>query len=337
MNRPAAPLRFLGLVVGGWIGLRVAFVYGPALWTTQSISSPPRADAARMAPAAPPADGVHVDPRLAPPMARPERGRARSALASAGPAQEEPAIAQARFDAPPIAAPGAPRAAVPSAAPPIPQAPLFPRPRREVRWSASAWLLVRAGEGSALAAGGTLGGSQAGARLLYRLNRDAARPLAVAGRLYLPLRRPAAAEAAIGIDWQPAHAPLHLLAERREAIAGQGRSAFSITFYGGRSFALPRHFRIDAYAQAGLVGARRRDGFVDGAARLSAPAGPFEIGAGLWGAAQPGVARIDAGPSASLRLPVRGANMRLYADWRFRLAGAATPASGPALTLAGDF
>lgn len=210
--------------------------------------------------------------------------------------------------------------------------------RARRRWSASIWLLARGGEGGgALAPGGTLGGSQAGGRLLYRLNEDARRPLALAGRVYAPLRRTSGAEAAIGLDWQPLPAPVHALVERRVAIGRDGRSAFALTIYGGRSVALPRRFRLDAYAQAGLVGARRRDAFADGAARLIAPLGPVELGAGLWGAAQPGVARLDAGPATSVRVPLRNINLRLYADWRFRLAGDAAPGSGPALTLASDF
>ena len=59
----------------------------------------------------------------------------------------------------------------------------MPGPRR---WAASAWLLVRPdGGGAALAPGGTLGGSQAGARLLRRLGGG----FALSGRLYSPLRR----------------------------------------------------------------------------------------------------------------------------------------------------
>jgi methenyltetrahydromethanopterin cyclohydrolase len=34
---------------------------------------------------------------------------------------------------------------------------------------------------------------------------------------------------------------------------------------------------------------------------------------------------------------VRGAAIRIEAGWRFRVAGAAAPGSGPALTLATDF
>ena len=207
------------------------------------------------------------------------------------------------------------------------------------RWSGSAWLLVRRGGGGApLAAGGTLGGSQAGARLLYRLNGDPARPLALAARFYAPLGRTDEAEAAVGLDWRPAaRLPVHLLAERRQAVGKSGRSAFALTLYGGIDRALPHGLQLSAYGQAGIVGARSRDLFADASARLSLPAGPVEIGGAFWGAAQPGASRIDAGPQISYRLPVRSANLRLSADWRFRVAGDAAPGSGPALTLAADF
>lgn len=179
-----------------------------------------------------------------------------------------------------------------------------------------------------------MGGSQAGARISHRL----AGGFSVSGRAYLPLRRAAGAEVAAGLDWQPVAAlPVQLRAERRQAIGREGRSAFALSLAGGASQVLPRRLRLDAYGQAGVVGTHARDLFVDGAVRLSAPVGPVEIGAGAWGAAQPGAARVDAGPALSYRLPVRGANVRLEAGWRFRLAGDAAPRSGPALTLGADF
>ena len=112
---------------------------------------------------------------------------------------------------------------------------------------------------------------------------------------------------------------------------------FSITAYGGASRALPGGLRLDAYAQAGIVGLKERDAFVDAAVRLSAPVGPIELGGGAWGAAQPGASRLDAGPSLSYRLPVAGTHLRLQADWRLRVTGDAAPGPGPALTLAADF
>jgi hypothetical protein len=188
------------------------------------------------------------------------------------------------------------------------------------------------GDGPSLAGGGSLGGSLAGMRLLYRIDRS----LALSGRLYLPVRRPEDAELAGGLDWQPLRtAPIHLLAERRQALGRDGRSAFSLTVYGGLSQSLPGRMRLDAYGQAGLVGLRTRDAFADGAIRLSRPFGRLDIGGGAWGAAQPGAARFDAGPTLALRLPALHA--RLEADWRFRLAGGAAPGSGPALVLAADF
>jgi hypothetical protein len=86
-----------------------------------------------------------------------------------------------------------------------------------------------------------------------------------------------------------------------------------------------------------VVGARSRDLFADAAIRVSAPVGPVEIGAGAWGAAQPGATRLDAGPILAYRLPMRGVPVRIEAGWRFRLAGDAAPRSGPALTLGADF
>jgi hypothetical protein len=229
-------------------------------------------------------------------------------------AAAQPAIARA----PPASGFGAvPRASLPS------------------RWSVSAWAFVRPGGASTLAPGGTLGGSQAGARLQYRVGSG----LALSARLYSPARRPRGAEAAAGIDWQPSpRLPIHLLAERRQALGDEGRSAFGLTAYGGLDDVRLGRLRIDAYAQAGVVGARSRDLFADGAARLSLPVGrSAKVGLGAWGAAQPGVERLDVGPQASVRLPVAGRSVTVAADWRFRIAGGARPGSGPSLTLAADF
>jgi hypothetical protein len=224
--------------------------------------------------------------------------------------------------------------------PATPQVPAFgmPDPRRfrldPHRWTASAWLLVRDEADAALAPGGTLGGSQAGARLTYALGGG----FALSGRAYLPLRNPAGAELAGGIDWRPIRSlPVNLIAERRQRLGRDGRSAFGLTLYGGTSRALSPRVRLDAYGQAGMVGLRSRDLFADGAVRVARRLGPVELGAGAWGAAQPGAARLDAGPSLSWRLPIPDANLRLQADWRFRIAGDAMPRSGPALTIAADF
>jgi len=98
---------------------------------------------------------------------------------------------------------------------------------------------------------------------------------------------------------------------------------------------MPARFSLDAYFQGGIVGFNSRDKFVDGGLTLTRPLfRNFFDGAGLWGAAQPGVYRIDAGPRVSME--VRD-NIRIHLDWRQRVAGNAEPGSGPAVTLAGDF
>ncbi|HZF95031.1 MAG TPA: hypothetical protein VEZ20_09185 [Allosphingosinicella sp.] len=210
-------------------------------------------------------------------------------------------------------------------------------PERPGRWSGSAWLLLRRDEGPALAQGGTLGGSQAGLRIGYRLNRDRDRPLSIAARLYAPAGDRRAAEAALGLEWRPlARLPVSLVAERREALGPRGRSAFAVGGHGGVSGTrLAGGFRLDAYGQAGVVGTRSRELYADGAARVTIPAGGLDVGAGISGGAQPGASRLDVGPIVSLLLP--SARLRVSAEWRFRIAGDARPDSGPALTVGTDF
>lgn len=332
---PPPPLRFLLLVVGGWIGLRAAMLLpdwaggheAPARATRTSgvreIPAPapsPRASLAnisRIEGAVRPAPAALLLPQ---PLRRAPSSEAMLSLAETA---APPALATAPS---PTAVERLAAAAIPAFADP-------PSPSR--RWSVSAWLLVRHDRGGAtLAPGGTLGGSQAGVRVL----RDLGSGFSLSARAYLPLQRPQGAEAAAGLDWRPvAGVPVNILVERRQAVGREGRSAFSVTAYGGFSRALPEGLRADGYGQAGLVGTRSRDAFVDASLRVVRPWHRLELGGAVWGAAQPGVSRLDAGPSLSWRLPVPGAHLRLEADWRFRLAGDAAPRSGPALVVAADF
>lgn len=101
-------------------------------------------------------------------------------------------------------------------------------------------------------------------------------------------------------------------------------------------------WRLDGYAQAGRVGLRRRDLYADGATRVARAIEPghdrsLALGGGLWGAARPGAARLDVGPSAVLRLPIAHYSVALALDGRERMLGVARPGSGVALTLASDF
>ena len=204
------------------------------------------------------------------------------------------------------------------------------------RLQLSTWALLRGRPGPAsLATGGTLGGSQAGARLTYNFS-----PLLAASlRTSSPVGGGRGGEVAVGVRLTPFRSiPVSLTAERRQAIGSTsgGRSAFALFLEGG-VYQRPMlwGFALDAYAQAGVVGARRRDLFADGGFTFTKPLfGRFSAGFGMWGGVQPGIYRVDAGPRVSMR--VRN-NMRVHLDWRQRLAGNAEPGSGPALTLAADF
>jgi len=215
-------------------------------------------------------------------------------------------------------------------------APAAVKPRLD-RLQLTAWALLRGAPApGALASGGTLGGSQAGARLTYYVTPQ----LAASLRTTSPVGGGArGGEVAAGVRLVPFRSiPVALTAERRQAIGryGGGRNAFALFLEGGvYQQSMPWGFDLDAYAQAGVVGARSRDLFADGALTLTRPVyGRFSAGIGVWGGMQPGVYRVDAGPRVSMR--VRN-NMRVHFDWRQRVAGNALPASGPAVTLAGDF
>jgi len=203
----------------------------------------------------------------------------------------------------------------------------------------SAWALVRGRQGqalgpSSLASGGQLGGSQAGARILYSVTRQ----IAASMRSTSDIGR-RGAEVAAGVRVQPVPGiPVWLTAERRQRLGryGSGRNAFALFAEGGvYQRPMPWSFSLDAYLQGGVVGLHRRDRFIDGGLTLTRPVyRQFSGGFGIWGGAQPGVYRLDAGPRVSMK--VRD-NIRVHFDWRQRLAGNAQPGSGPAVTLAGDF
>lgn len=207
------------------------------------------------------------------------------------------------------------------------------------RLQLAAWAMLRAQStgvaGSrSLASGGSLGASQAGSRLTYNFTRQIAASL----RSSTDVGR-RGGELAAGVRVQPlSGVPLWIDAERRQRIGrfGGGRSAFALFIEGGvYDRPMPLHFLLDAYLQGGVVGVRSRDKFIDGGFTLTRPVyKQFSAGLGVWGGAQPGLYRVDAGPRVTMRVR---RNIKVHFDWRQRLAGNALPGSGPAVTLAGDF
>lgn len=218
--------------------------------------------------------------------------------------------------------------------------PAFPAAQGS-RWSVSLWGLARGGgqAGGSPLATPQLSAGQFGARLAWRTGDQS--PLALVGRI-------AAAtgtrqrEAAIGIEWRPSRLPLRLVAEQRIAIE-QSRGGAALAIIGGvGDVALGRGWRLDGYAQGGVIARDGGDGYADGAIRVSHPVArigraTLDIGVGGWGAAQRGAARLDAGPAAGLTVPAAGGALRLAIEWRQRVAGDARPGSGPALSAGADF
>lgn len=256
---------------------------------------------------APPPDPLYFGPEVEPPQPTTRLASTPSGARSLSPA--------------PDAIPG------PRATPPV--------ARRFDRLELTAWALLRGSPGPGnLATGGTLGGSQVGARLTYKFSPALAATLrsssSVGGIRY--------AEVAAGVRYKPmASLPVAVTIERRHALnRWGGRSAFALFAEGGLYqtpvFGLAN---LDLYAQGGVVGFKSRDLFFDGAATFTRPVWRnWSAGFGVWGGAQPGLYRIDAGPRVSMNV---GRGIRLHADYRQRLAGEAAPSSGPALTIAGDF
>jgi hypothetical protein len=374
-GRRGGPLVALAMVLGFWVAVRVvatsldggASVHAgmPAKDEVRLVGTHPVAAAAAnpaaidskapetgaMAPhgalstpnfAPPPASGFEP---FAPALQRPPQAPAALPVSVAAGHQLMWVAALSRMPLPSgfVAAAAAPRA--------VPE-PFYPAGATHAgsrRWSADGWLLLRRGHGGSLAAGAapaTYGASQAGAVLRYRLAPGNRHRLEAYVRLTSALNSPADKDAAVGLSARPvASLPLRAMAELRlSEQSGRARlrpAALVVTEL--QPVDLPHGTRAEFYGQAGYVGGRGATVFADGQARLDkriAQIGKAELraGAGAWAGAQKGAARLDAGPSAVLGLPIGDSgSARLGLDWRMRVAGDARPGSGLAITLSSGF
>lgn len=367
-RRDARALRFLLLLLGCWTLARVTAHWNPAVPLPQPPAPPILAAKADEPPWATIMEGkqeIAVQPVPAERAVRPRRGNAVATARPAPPGRIDPARWGDGLNAmrsamlvrllPPLPG-GTSRAAVagpawvktetlPYAGPPGAGRPYWMK-RQLAGWSLGGWAYLRSGSGPApgggIAAASQLGGSQAGARLAYGFGESGR--VRAYGRVTLALAQVRQRELAFGFAFAPlAHVPVDVAVEQRLAAGSEGRTALAAMVVGGvGDVALPARFRLDAYGQAGIVGARRRDGFADAAVVidrevLRTPGSSLHVGALAAGSVQPGAARVDVGPRVTLRLPEVGEGSRVALDWRQRVAGDARPDSGLALTLAADF
>jgi len=223
---------------------------------------------------------------------------------------------------------------------PVPAAIVPPPTLHRKRLELSTWAMTRGkpgqilGPNSLAANGATLGGSQAGARMTYWIDRHVGASL----RVSTPLGGARGGEAGLGVRYRPfLNIPFAVTAERRQRFGrAGGRNDFALFAEGGIwDQPMPVGFRLNAYAQAGVVGIKTRDPFGDGAFTLTHPLWRnISGGFGMWGGAQPRLYRVDAGPRLTIGMKH---GLKVHADYRQRLAGTAFPSSGVAVTIAGDF
>lgn len=150
-------------------------------------------------------------------------------------------------------------------------------------------------------------------------------------------------ELATGLRWTPLKDRAFALVTERRFRNGQA-DALAIYVAGGKSeVPLPFGFRLDAYGQAGYLTGDDNGGFFDAQARAGRdlvplnPTTKLNAGAGVWAGGQEGVVRLDVGPSIGTNVKLASTNVHIDADWRFRIAGDASPGNGPSLTLSTSF
>lgn len=278
----------------------------------------------------------------------PKRAAGHALLMAAGFAQMRmlPEIAQ-YFSAAGTGQASATMSAPPSVAAAPPAAAVRGSEYRASRWSADAWLMWREDTTTPITSGRpSYGRSQAGAVVRFDLAAASRQRPQAYLRGAMALQGAREEEAALGLSARPLAAlPVRIAGEVRAGNRAGGTAVRPAAYMVSELPVqrLPAGFAAEAYVQAGYVGGRDSTAFVDGQARVdravAGNADGFDLraGAGAWGGAQKDGARLDVGPSASLTVRLGDARARLAADYRFRVAGDAEPASGPALTLSAGF
>ncbi len=232
-------------------------------------------------------------------------------------------------------------------APPIAPA-QFPKPvaaGNKNHLSLSTWMLWRPNlRQNTPASALQLGGSQIGGRLTQQVASIAPATLNGYARFVMPMGQSTNKEAALGVSLKLGKTmPLEVAAERRVAISRGGRNAWAMVVSTGVSdVALDKAISANIYAQAGVVGLNTRAKFIDGEASVMRALpdvirAPAQIGVVVAGSAQSGINRLDIGPIFTLRPKLGGKAVRASVSWRVRALGNASPRTGLAISIGGDF
>lgn len=225
------------------------------------------------------------------------------------------------------------------------------RRRLGKRWAGELYSLFRDGGAVGPTASPVLGGGQTGINASWTWDPLAKRPVALVARFNTATGSGGAADsrtgqAAFGVRWQPVKG-MSVTAERLVRVGEFARNDWNLRLAGGAD---GRRGKLEwnAYGEAGVLGS----GDLYGGAQARAGArlfrwkqADFVAGGGAWGSVQTAryldqryaLGRFDMGPTVVMRAPVGRTSVELSADYRFRLAGGALPASGPALTLSTGF
>ncbi len=218
-----------------------------------------------------------------------------------------------------------------------PRAPEWQRQRDRLtrRWSAAAYSIVRARSREA-ATVPVLGGSQSGAAIAFIPDPLSPRPLA------LTLRGTAAHDdggrssfVAAGVQWRP-FTGVAVAAERLVAIGPEARNEWAVRLAAGGDRRIGR-LHLTGYGEGGIIGGAPYAAVqARAAAAFDLHQVALEPGGGAWASFQHDrttVDRVDIGPGLVARL----GHIAVEADYRFRVAGNAAPASGPVLTVSAAF
>ncbi|MEP3226571.1 MAG: hypothetical protein ABJO01_11395 [Parasphingorhabdus sp.] len=193
-------------------------------------------------------------------------------------------------------------------------------------------------------AAGPYGGSQAGAKLSYRLAGHRSQSLSAYIGTSTALAAAGEEEVAFGLSAKPlANVPLSIFAEQRLGAQNFSNRGTAVFVAGGLEVdQLPVQIRLDSYGQVGFVLAKENGYFFDAAVTTEREIASrdkikFSAGAGIWTGGQKGLHRIDIGPRAAIKFPIGQTKLNISVDWRHRIDGKALPDSGPALTISSSF